>query len=327
MTRHLSIASEAWPVRGAFTIARDSVTEIRVVTVTLEESGALGRGECRPYGRYGESIASVTAEIEAIRTLLEAGIDRETLQASMPPGAARNAVDCALWDLAAKRSGTPVWQLAGLPQPQPVTTAYTLSLDTPDRMAEAAVAAADRPLLKLKLTGDGDLDRVRAVRAAVPATQLIVDANEGWSVSDLQTLGPTLADLGVALIEQPLPSGADDALHSITCPVPLCADESCHDRRSLDRLQGLYQLVNIKLDKAGGLTEALRLAAEARTRGFGVMVGSMLATSLSLAPAMLLATDAAWVDLDGPLLLDQDREPGLTYTGATIDPPAPALWG
>ncbi|NBC34399.1 MAG: L-Ala-D/L-Glu epimerase [Alphaproteobacteria bacterium] len=327
MSRRLAIAAESWPVRGAFTIARDSVTAIEVVTVTLEEDGAVGRGECRPYGRYGESVAGVMADLESIRAAIEAGMDRDTLQAAMPPGAARNALDCALWDLEARRTGTPVWRLAGLAPPRPAVTAYTLSLDTPERMAAAAQAAADRPLLKLKLTGEGDLERVQAVRQAVPSARLIVDANEGWSVAHLRDLGPAFARLGVALIEQPLPAGADAALTEAACPVPLCADESCHDRRSLDRLAGLYQLVNIKLDKTGGLTEALLLATEARRRGFGLMVGCMLATSLALAPAMLLAADADFVDLDGPLLLAKDREPGLAYTGSTVHPPPPALWG
>ena len=327
MTRSLTIAAEAWPVRGAFTIARSSITEIHVVSVTVEEGGATGRGECRPYARYGESVTSVSADLEAIRAAVEDGLDRDTLQAAMPAGAARNAVDCALWDLEAKRSGSPVWALAGLEPPQPVTTAYTLSLDTPERMADAARAAADRPLLKLKLIGDGDIDRVRAVRAAAPQARLIVDANEGWSVDHLREAGPALAALGVDLIEQPLPAGADAALAEVDCPVPLCADESCHDRRSLDRLEGLYRLVNIKLDKTGGLTEALKLAAEARRRGFDVMVGSMLATSLAIAPAVLLAGGADFVDLDGPLLLARDRDPGLAYSGSTVHPPPPALWG
>ena len=325
----LSVRAESFPVRGTWTIARGSVTAVEVVTVELTRDGALGRGECRPYARYGESVESVTAAIEGLRGALEAGLDRAALQTALPPGAARNALDCALWDLEAKRTGKPVWSLAGLNAPEALETAYSLSLDDPEAMARAAAAQAGRPLLKVKLGGEGaeDLARLEAIRGAAPAPRLIVDANEAWSPEQLADFGPALARLGVALVEQPLPAGADDALAGLERPVPLCADESCHDRASLDALAGKYDLVNVKLDKTGGLTEALALKAEAEARGFGIMVGCMLASSLAMAPAVLLAQGAAVVDLDGPLLLAEDRPHPLRYDASTLHPPEPALWG
>ncbi len=259
--------------------------------------------------------------------MVEGGADRRELAAALPAGAARNALDCALWDLEAKRRREPVWRLAGLPEPRPVLTAYTLSLDTPERMAEAARAAAGRPLLKLKLGGEGDLDRVAAVRAAAPDAALIADANEAWTPDQLRRWLPELAALGVELIEQPLPAGQDAALAGIARPVPICADESCHDSASLDALVGRYDYVNLKLDKTGGLTEARRAAAKAQELGFGLMVGCMVATSLAMAPAALLAQLARYADLDGPLLLAKDREPGLRYEGSLLHPPEAALWG
>jgi L-alanine-DL-glutamate epimerase-like enolase superfamily enzyme len=325
--RRLMVQAERWPVRGSFTISRGSVDSVEVVTVTLAEGETAGRGECRPYPRYGESADSAIATIESVRPVVEGGADRRELAAALPAGAARNALDCALWDLEAKRRRESVWRLAGLPEPRPVLTAYTLSLDTPERMAEAARAAARRPLLKLKLGGEGDLDRVAAVRAATPDAALIADANEAWTPDQLRSWLPELAALGVELIEQPLPAGQDAALAGIARPVPICADESCHDSASLDALVGRYDYVNLKLDKTGGLTEARRAAAKAQELGFGLMVGCMVATSLAMAPAALLAQVARYADLDGPLLLAKDREPGLRYEGSLLHPPEAALWG
>ncbi|MBI1181235.1 MAG: dipeptide epimerase [Alphaproteobacteria bacterium] len=322
------IRTERWPVAGTFRISRRSATETDVVVVELEQDGALGRGECGPNVRYGESAASVAGQLEAVRPAIEAGIGRARVQALLPPGAARNALDCALWDLEAKRSGEPAWKLAGCRQPASVVTAFTLSIDTPERMLEAAEAAAHRPLLKLKLAGDEhDLTRVRAVSAAAQGARLIVDANEALTPGQLEFLAPRLALLRVDLIEQPLPAGDDEALVGFDSPVPLCADESVHTAADLDRLAGKYQAVNVKLDKAGGLTEALALSAAARARGMQVMVGCMLGTSLAMAPAALLAQDAAWVDLDGPLLLARDREPAIHYEGSVMHPPPRSLWG
>jgi L-alanine-DL-glutamate epimerase-like enolase superfamily enzyme len=325
--RRLSVATESWPIQGRFTISRGSVTAVELVVVTLSEGDAVGRGECRPYPRYGESPASVTAEIEVLATRLAEGLGRAELQGRLHPGAARNALDCALWDLEAKLSGRPAWELAGLPAPRPLVTAYTLSLDTPDAMARAAAANASRPLLKLKLAGEGDLERVAAVRQAAPASELIVDANEGWTVESYRAFAPALAALGVAMIEQPLPATADEGLRGEARPVPLCADESAHARAGLERFVGLYDLVNVKLDKTGGLTEALAMIAAARALNLGIMVGCMVATSLAMAPAVLAAQGADYVDLDGPLLLAEDRAEGLEFRGSTLQPPNAALWG
>jgi L-alanine-DL-glutamate epimerase-like enolase superfamily enzyme len=325
--REISIRQETWPVRGVFRIARGAATEIAVVVVEIRDGGAVGRGECRPYPRYGESTASVIAAIEAIRPALAAGLEREELLSRLPPGAARNAIDCALWDLAAKRSGQPVWRLAGLAPPEPLTTAYTLSVDAPDQLADTAAAEAWRPLLKLKLAGAGDLERVAAVRVHAPDSRLIVDANEAWSRADYESLVPQLAQLGVELIEQPFPAGHDTCLAELPRPVPVCADESCHASDSLADLAGRYDAVNLKLDKTGGLTEALRMKALAEARGFRLMAGCMVGTSLAIAPAVLLAQGAGTVDLDGPLLLAKDREPGLRYEGSRIHPPDGEVWG
>jgi len=327
MARHLTVGAESWPIAGTFTISRGSKTAADVVVVELREGAHVGRGECVPYPRYGETIAGALATIEALRPQIERGLDRAALQTALPAGAARNAVDCALWDLEAKRAGRRVWQLAGLPAPQAATTAYTLSLDTTGNMAAAARANAARPLLKLKLSGPGDLDRVRAVHENAPRARLIVDANEAWTPEIYTALAPQLAALGVELIEQPLPAGADGPLAGLVRPVPVCADESCHDTASLAHIVGKYDAVNIKLDKTGGLTEALRLTAAAKAAGLGIMVGCMVATSLAMAPALLLAADARWVDLDGPLLLARDREHGLAYRGSSVQPSAPELWG
>ena len=328
----LSVAAESWPIAGSFAISRGAKTQAVVVVAELGDGRHRGRGECVPYARYGESVDSVTAALAAMRAQLAAGLDRRALQDAMPPGAARNALDCAFWDLEAKRSGRPVHELAGLPAPHPLTTAFTISLGAPAAMAAAAAKAASRTLLKVKLGGDneqgGDAARIAAVRAAAPKSTLIVDANEGWRAADLAANLAACAAAGVALVEQPLPDGDDRArLPTIKRPIPVCADESAHDRGSLAALVGKYDAVNIKLDKAGGLTEALAMAAEARRLGFAVMAGCMVATSLAMAPAVLLAQAAAYVDLDGPLLLAKDRDDGLIYKDSLVFPASPALWG
>lgn len=325
----LTVRAESFPIRGTFRISRGAKTEAQVLVAELRDAdGRVGRGECVPYGRYGESIDSVTAAMETTRDLFARGMDRRRLLYALPAGAARNALDCALWDLAAKRAGRPAWELAGLAPPEPVTTAFTLSIDSPDAMEQAAAAATDRPLLKLKLAGDGaDLDRVAAVRRAAPGSRLIVDANEGWTPDDLTTLPDALARLGVEMIEQPLPAGADTALEGFRSPIPIGADESAHGLAGLEELANRYDVINVKLDKTGGLTEGLAVKARAQSLGLSVMVGCMVASSLSMAPALLLAQGADYVDLDGPLLLARDREPGLRYDGATLFPDDGGIWG
>jgi L-Ala-D/L-Glu epimerase len=324
----LSVHIERWPLAGAFTISRGSKTEAVVVTAELADGAHRGRGECVPYARYGETPDGVVAAIEGLRPALQHGLDRAALQAAMPAGAARNALDCALWDINAKQTGSRVYELASLAAPKPRVTAFTISLAAPSAMAEAAERAAARPLLKVKLGGgEDDGKRIVAVRRAAPKAELIVDANEGWSEQNLAQNLKACADAGVTLIEQPLPEGQDGALAHIKRPTPICADESIHDRASLDALAGKYDAINIKLDKAGGLTEALALAAEAERRGLTIMVGCMVATSLAMAPAMLLAQRASVVDLDGPLLLAKDRPDGLRYAGSLAYPAEPALWG
>ena len=323
----LSVRIERWPLAGVFAISRGSKTEAVVVVAELSDGTHRGRGESVPYARYGETPDGIVAAIEAVRPVLRRGLDRGSLQRAMPAGAARNALDCAYWDVNAKRAGRRVHELAGLGVPGPLTTAYTISLGSAAAMAAAAEQAAWRPLLKVKLGGDDDGTRIGAVRRAAPRAQLIVDANEGWNLDNFKANLAACADAGVTLIEQPLPEGRDEALARIKRPVPVCADESVHDRASLDALTGKYDVVNIKLDKAGGLTEALALAAEAERRGFAVMVGCMVATSLAMAPAMLVAQRARWVDLDGPLLLASDRADGLRYEGSLVYPPDPVLWG
>ena len=325
--RRLHAVREVFPIRGVFRISRGARTESVVVTVTVTEGAVSGRGECVPYPRYGESVDSVLAQIEQTRASVEAGAGRDALLDLLPAGAARNALDCALWDLEAKRSGRPVWELAGLEPPRPLVTAFTLSVDTPAAMEAAARAAAKRPLLKIKLTGDGDLERVTAVRRGSPRARLIVDANEAWTAAHYASFARDLAALGVEMIEQPLPASADQGLADVPHPVPVCADESCHDTSTLPGLGTRYEAINIKLDKTGGLTEALRLRDAARQAGRRVMVGCMLGTSLAMAPAILVAQGAEWVDVDGPLLLARDRDPGLRYVGSVVSPPDPALWG
>ena len=320
---NIDATAETWPIAGEFIIARGAKREAAVVTATVTDGTVTGHGECVPYARYGETVAGVREAILAMRRKLR---DRSSLLRQMPAGAARNALDCALWDYEAKRSGTSAANLAGL-APRAMITAYTISLDAPEAMAaKASAAARTMPLLKLKLAGTGDIERLRAVRRACPDTRLIVDANESWSPELLPSLMAVAAETGVELIEQPLPAGADRLLAGQHA-VPVCADESVHDRADLDALVGRYDAINIKLDKAGGLTEALALATEARRRSLKILVGCMVSTSLATAPATLLAQGADWVDLDGPLLLARDRAPALRYDGALVHPPDPQLWG
>jgi len=323
----LAARAERWPIAGVFTIARGSKTEAEVVVVEIEDGARLGRGEATPYPRYGETTETVLAQIESVRGAVEAGADRAGLQGLLPPGAARNAVDCALWDVQAKRTGVPAWSAAGLPRLDPVKTSYTISLAAAEVMAQAARAAARRPMLKLKIGAADDLAAVAAVRQAAPKARLIVDANEALAFDDLVRLAPELARLDVKLLEQPLKVGQDEALEGYASPVMLCADESLHTRAELAACARRYGAVNIKLDKAGGLTEALALKREARAAGLAVMIGCMVATSLAMAPALILAQGADFVDLDGPLLLATDRSPGLSYQGSVIEPPSPQLWG
>jgi L-Ala-D/L-Glu epimerase len=323
----LAVRAERWPIAGTFTISRGSKTEAEVVVAELTDGAVRGRGECVPYARYGESVAGVADAIAALAPAFAAGLNRDGLQRALPAGAARNALDCALWDYEAKCRGFPVHSLAGLQAPRPLVTAYTISLAAPDAMATAAKAAAHRPLLKVKLGGDGVAERIAAVRAAAPAAMLIVDANEAWQADDLAAHLSACAAAGVALVEQPLRASDDVALATIRRIIPVCADESVHDRASLAELVGKYDAINIKLDKTGGLTEALDLAAEAERLGLVLMVGCMIATSLSIAPAMLVAQHARVVDLDGALLLAKDRPDGLRYDDNQVYPASPALWG
>jgi L-alanine-DL-glutamate epimerase-like enolase superfamily enzyme len=327
LTRSLTVRDERWPLAAAFVIARGAKTEAHVIVVEIAEAGRIGRGEAVPYARYGENVEGEMARVESIRTALECGLTRQALQSLLPAGAARNAIDCALWDLEAKLSGVPAWRAAGRSRLDPVKTCYTISLDTPEAMADAARPMARRPFLKLKIGGPDDLDRVAAVRAAAPKTRLIVDGNEGLTFDDLVRLAPDFARLDVKMIEQPLHANADGALEGWTSPVLLCADESLHTREELATCARRYGAINVKLDKAGGLTEALALCSEARRLGLDLMAGCMVATSLSMAPAMIIAQGADVADLDGPLLLARDREPGLLFDGSLIFPPQPELWG
>lgn len=323
----LSIQHDRFKIRGLFSIARGSRTHADVVTVTLKDGAATGRGECTPYARYGESVESVSAQIESVRSALADGLDRQALQSLLPSGAARNAIDCAQWDLEAKRTGKAAFQSAGLTKLSPMVTAFTLSLDTPEKMAEAAYENRHRPLLKIKLGGEGDPERLRAVCGHAGEAKIIVDANESWSPDNLWSWLDLAAELGVTLVEQPLPAADDAMLAERAHVVPICADESAHDCKSLDDLKGRYDVVNIKLDKTGGLTEALMMKQAAREAGFGIFVGCMMGSSLAMAPATLAAQDADYVDLDAPLLLDEDRDQALTFEGSILNPPVPALWG
>ncbi|MFQ1701101.1 N-acetyl-D-Glu racemase DgcA [Loktanella agnita] len=318
----INVTRDVFPLAQAFTISRGSRTEAQVLTVTLRE-GQTGWGECVPYARYGETLDSVTAEIAS----LPSDVTRDSLQGLLPPGAARNAVDCALWDLAAKQMGKRVWDLLDLPAPGAEVTAYTLSLDTPLAMQQQAAAHAHRPLLKIKLGTPDDMARLEAVRRGAPDARIIVDANEGWTAEIYAELAPHLIRLGVQMVEQPLPADADDILGEIARPLPVCADESCHDRASLPGLKGKYDMVNIKLDKTGGLTEALALKEVAQQQGYGIMVGCMVGSSLAMAPATILAQGVAFTDLDGPLLLAEDRAEPLQFDERGVHPPAANLWG
>ncbi len=293
----------------------------------ITQDGRVGRGECVPYGRYGETVAGILQQVEQLADDVNRGLDRADLQRRLPPGAARNAVDCALWDLEAKLSGTPVWSLAGLPAPTATISAFTISLGVPDAMEAAAQNEADRPLLKLKLTGDGDVERVAAVRRAAPAARLIADANEAWDIDQFINVAPALAELGVEMIEQPLPAADDMVLASLEHPVPVCADESCHTSGDVLGVTERYDMVNLKLDKTGGLTEALHFVTAARESGLDLMIGCMMCTSLGIAPATLLGHDTRYNDLDAPLWLAQDREHKLAFEGSIVQPPLPELWG
>jgi L-Ala-D/L-Glu epimerase / N-acetyl-D-glutamate racemase len=326
-TTTLDVRIERWPIEGRFTISRGAKTEAVTVVAEVGRGGHIGRGECVPYPRYGETPEATLAAVAAMRQPLTGGLDRMALQAAMPPGAARNALDCALLDLEAKTRGERIWTLLGRPAPNPCVTAYTISLGALEAMAAATAKAAHRPLLKIKLGGDGDGLRIAAVRRAAPGSELIVDANEAWTADNLAQNLAACAAAGVTLVEQPLPAGNDAALAQIERPIAVCADESVHDRASLAGLRDRYDAVNIKLDKTGGLTEALAMADAAQALGFQIMVGCMVATSLSMAPAMLLAAQARFVDLDGPLLLARDRDGGLRYDGSLVYPPEAALWG
>jgi L-Ala-D/L-Glu epimerase len=318
---------ERWPIAGSFTISRGAKTEAVTVVAELSRGGLTGRGECVPYPRYGETPEATLAALKSMREPLRRGLDRQALQQAMPAGAARNALDCAWLDLEAKTRGQRVWDVLGRAPPRPCTTAYTISLGTPEAMAAATAKAAHRRLLKIKLGGDGDGARIKAVRHAAPDSELIVDANEAWTPDNLEQHLAECAAAGVTCVEQPLPAGRDEALARIKRPLAVCADESVHDRPTLAGLRERYDAINIKLDKTGGLTEALDMADAARALGFEIMVGCMVATSLAMAPAMLLAGEARFVDLDGPLLLKRDREDGLRYDGSLVYPPEATLWG
>ncbi|MEH6633378.1 MAG: N-acetyl-D-Glu racemase DgcA [Halopseudomonas aestusnigri] len=326
LKRTITISSTPWPIRGSFTISRGSKTEAVVLNVYIDEDGIKAQGECVPYPRYGESVESVTAQIQAIQPALESGMTRSELQEAMPAGAARFAVDAALWDLEAKKSGKRAWEIAGVSMAS-ATTVYTLSLDTPVKMELDARDNLDKPVLKLKLGGTGDLERVAAVRKGHPTSRIVVDANEAWSKEVYEALVPELQKLGVEMIEQPFPAADDEILKDLDRPITICADESCHDRKSLPALVGKYDMINIKLDKTGGLTEALAMKKEAEALGFEIMTGCMLGSSLAMAPAMVVAQGSQLVDLDAPLLLAEDCQPGLVFTGVEISPPEKELWG
>ncbi len=316
----IEVTRDVFRLAQVFTISRGSRTEAKVLTVTID---GRGRGECVPYARYDETLDSVADQIAG----LPDNLTRADLQDLLPAGAARNAVDCALWDLEAKQAGKRVWDLMGVPVPHPEITAYTLSLDTPEAMERQAAQNAKRPLLKIKLGTPDDMARLEAVRRGAPDAPIIVDANEGWTADVYADLAPHLIRLGVQMVEQPLPADADDMLAEIARPLPVCADESCHDRASLPGLRGKYDMVNIKLDKTGGLTEALALKRQAVAEGYSVMIGCMVGSSLAMAPATLLAQGVAFTDLDGPLLLAEDRDPPLQFDADGVHPPAAALWG
>ncbi len=325
--REMTVRPESWPVTKPFVISKFSCTSAEVVVVEISEGNLTGRGECERTDAYEADYPDVVAAVEAARPAVEAGASRAELQSLMPAGSARNAIDCALWDLQAKYDGMPAWRVANLEPPEHCVTVFTISLGTPEEMARDAAEAADRPILKLKLGGAGDIERVSAVRRAAPEARLTVDANEAWTPEMVKPYIDALAGLGVEMVEQPLAIADDAYLGTIERALPVAADESCRDLSSLDCIVGRYDLINIKLDKTGGLTEALALAEAGRAAGFGIMLGCNLGTSLAMAPAMVLANQARYIDLDGPLLLARDRKPGLVFEGSTIHPPEPALWG
>ncbi len=327
MSLKIHAAAETFPIAGAFTISRGSKTEARVVVVRISDGAVTGMGECVPYTRYDESVESVLEEIKGVAKNLTADLDRQALAQLVKPGAARNALDCAMWDFESKRTGKPVAEMLGAKPSKPLTTAYTLSLGTAEEMGNAAKASAHRALLKIKVGGQGDIERLRAVAANAPNSKIILDANEGWTVENLARNMAAAAELGVALIEQPLPAGNDQILSKIPHPVPICADESAHTSEGLAALRDRYDAVNIKLDKTGGLTEALKMRDEAGALGFQIMIGCMVGSSLAMAPAVLLGQTADFVDLDGPLLLARDRVPALKYEDLLVYPPEPELWG
>ena len=322
----VEVREEIWPLKKVFRISRGSHTEAQVVVVTVANDEHIGHGEGVPIKRYAQSVESVLAQIESIKA--EKKLDRQRLQQLLPAGAARNALDCALWDLEAKTSGKRVWELANVPIVLEVETSFTISLDTPEKMAAAAAVAAGLPILKLKLQGDDlDLARVKGVRESAPAARLLLDANESWLPEHYRKIVPELHELGVELIEQPFPANADKVLENLDHPIPVCADESCHTTADLQRLTNRYDMINVKLDKSGGLTEALRLCDRARDSGFKLLIGCMVCTSLGIAPARLLASNADLVDLDGPLLLGRDRQHALAYTNGRLALPSAQLWG
>ena len=328
----ITVTRDRFRLAEAFTISRGSRTEAQVLTVTVEWQGVTGRGECVPYARYDETLDSVEAQVlrlqPAFDVMSRADFDDLDLSEHLPAGAARNALDCAVWDWWAKSAGRRIWEMVpDWPEPAPLATAFTLSLAAPEKMRDAAARHAHRPLLKVKLGGEGDMARLEAVRAGAPNTRIIIDANEGWTAAEYSELAPHLVRLGVEMVEQPLPAGDDGMLSEIARPLPVCADESCHDRASLPGLKGKYDMINIKLDKTGGLTEAMALRSAARTEGYGLMVGCMVGSSLAMAPAVIVAQGAEIVDLDGPLLLAEDREPPLYYDEKGVHPPDAALWG
>ena len=323
----IEVEETVFQLAEVFTISRGSRTEARVVTVQLTDGENRGRGESVPYARYGETVEGVIETIRSLAPDLKNGLDRTSLQGRLEPGAARNALDCAFWDLESKRAGERAHVLAGIPHVGPEVTAYTLSLDEPSAMQAKAVQHANRPLLKIKLGGEGDLARLQAVRQGAPNTDIIIDANEGWDADTYRQLAPVLLELGVKMVEQPLPAGNDEALLDVERVLPVCADEACHDRKSLSGLVGKYDMVNIKLDKTGGLTEALELRAEAEAMGLSIMVGCMIGSSLAMAPATLVSQGVAYTDLDGPLLLAEDRSTPLKFDDKFVYPPDPALWG
>ena len=319
----IDVSQDSFPLKSAFRISRGSKTTADVVTVKLTRNGVQGWGECVPYPRYGETVESVTEQLQSVPP----HITRADLIETLPAGAARNALDCAIWDVKAKETNRRVWQLANLPKPKPVQTAFTLSLGTVENMTRAATQNAHRPILKLKVGTPDDLDRLVAVRNAAPDAKLVIDANEGWTIDDYQLLIDHLVDMNIALIEQPFPAGQDACLSNLDRPIPICADESVHTSEDLPALVGKYDCLNIKLDKSGGLTAAIDLKAKAQAMGFDIMVGCMVGTSLAMAPALLLASDATLVDLDGPLLLTKDRDTQISYDARGMHPAPAELWG